>query len=651
MTEPPSFVRHSSIENIIDTFERLEGITTSDDETTDLREVNRKLSRLSDRLNLKQQPKGSVQFIHWDEDPKSGQVVISQFNPGAVGSMKRTTPMFRQKNCPYKRDANSTEAGFALPESKLLDQWRATAICGNDITSSIIYSAGLVAQTAGYYTPVCLLLVVFLLHFFRSIYVELVTALPLNGGTYTGLLNTTRKGVAVVAACLSFLSYAATVVVSATSAVEYTKTLWTGLDVVLGTVVVVVAFGLIMLIGIRESAMLAIVIFGFHMATLLILICSSIAFAFHTSWENVYDHYVSLPGPTYPMSAILFGFSKAMLGITGFESSANFVQEQKPGVFAKTLRNMWIIVAVVNPVVSILGFAVIPTSHFYINNQTLEVSDEVVKSMLALMGSEMAGFLGGSWLQTLVIVDAAIVLCGAVLTGYVGVVGLLKRMVADDIFPRVFLAQMPFTGANYPIVVMFCCVCVTLVLVTFGNIDSVSGVYTVAFLSVMLLFCIGNLLLKHTRENLKRQQKARWYVVILCVCALVIALVGNCVADTAIIGYAALYVSVFLMVFYGMFSRTFLLRGFLHITERRRYRWLSKFRKNVFDLLQYIEKEPVVFFSRRLNLKEMNIAVRRVLSDELTRHLTIVHLYESLADLPDLLRYNIMVKILAIKLY
>jgi hypothetical protein len=29
-----------------------------------------------------------------------------------------------------------------------------------------------------------------------------------------------------------------------------------------------------------------------------------------------------------------------MLGVTGFETSANFVEEQKPGVYPRTLRNM-----------------------------------------------------------------------------------------------------------------------------------------------------------------------------------------------------------------------------------------------------------------------------------------------------------------------
>jgi hypothetical protein len=41
-----------------------------------------------------------------------------------------------------------------------------------------------------------------------------------------------------------------------------------------------------------------------------------------------------------------------MLGISGFESSANFVEEQQPHVFPKTLRNMWIVVSIVNPLLA-----------------------------------------------------------------------------------------------------------------------------------------------------------------------------------------------------------------------------------------------------------------------------------------------------------
>ncbi|MCB0379137.1 MAG: amino acid permease, partial [Bdellovibrionales bacterium] len=75
----------------------------------------------------------------------------------------------------------------------LLGQWRASAICGNDITSSCLYVSALSIMAAGIYAPFALLVVAFILYLFRKIYGEVGSALPLNGGTYTLLLNTTNK--------------------------------------------------------------------------------------------------------------------------------------------------------------------------------------------------------------------------------------------------------------------------------------------------------------------------------------------------------------------------------------------------------------------------------------------------------------------------
>jgi hypothetical protein len=63
-----------------------------------------------------------------------------------------------------------------------LGAWRATAICGNDITSSVLYVAALCTLQAGVYAPVALAMVGLVLYLFRRIYGEVGSALPLNGG-------------------------------------------------------------------------------------------------------------------------------------------------------------------------------------------------------------------------------------------------------------------------------------------------------------------------------------------------------------------------------------------------------------------------------------------------------------------------------------
>jgi hypothetical protein len=64
-----------------------------------------------------------------------------------------------------------------------LNQWLATGICGNDITSSCLYVAAIAAVFAGVLAPLVLLLVGLVLYLYKKVYTEVVEALPLNGGT------------------------------------------------------------------------------------------------------------------------------------------------------------------------------------------------------------------------------------------------------------------------------------------------------------------------------------------------------------------------------------------------------------------------------------------------------------------------------------
>lgn len=84
-----------------------------------------------------------------------------------------------------------------------LNELKATAICGNDISSSCLYVSALSIIYAGSYAWIALLMVGAVLFLFRKIYGEVVGALPLNGGSYNALLNTTSKFIASMAAHVS----------------------------------------------------------------------------------------------------------------------------------------------------------------------------------------------------------------------------------------------------------------------------------------------------------------------------------------------------------------------------------------------------------------------------------------------------------------
>jgi amino acid transporter len=102
-----------------------------------------------------------------------------------------------------------------------LGQWFATAICGNDILSSALYVSGIAIIFAGVFAPLVLLLIAVVLFFYKAVYTEVVEALPVNGGAYNCLLNSTTKPLAAGAGVMTVLSYVATAVLSAKVGVEY----------------------------------------------------------------------------------------------------------------------------------------------------------------------------------------------------------------------------------------------------------------------------------------------------------------------------------------------------------------------------------------------------------------------------------------------
>ncbi|MCA9777454.1 MAG: amino acid permease, partial [Candidatus Eremiobacteraeota bacterium] len=151
------------------------------------------------------------------------------------------TPTPQQGEVRYIKELE-TERDVESTKHVKLNQILATSICGNDITSSCLYVSAFCALYAGPYAPLSLLLVAAVLFLFRRVYGEVGTALPLNGGAYNVLLNTTSKRFASLAACLTILSYIATAVISAYEAMHYAHQIWRGLHVIPATILLLSLF-------------------------------------------------------------------------------------------------------------------------------------------------------------------------------------------------------------------------------------------------------------------------------------------------------------------------------------------------------------------------------------------------------------------------
>ena len=94
---------------------------------------------------------------------------------------------------------------------------------------------------------------------------------------------------------------------------------------------------------------------------------------------------------------------------------------------------------------------------------------------------------GGQWLSWLISIDAVLVLSGAVLTSFVGVNGLVRRMTLDRCLPQ-FLLKTNRRHTTHRIIIAFFLLCVSVLLITQGELKALAGVYTISFLAVMALF-------------------------------------------------------------------------------------------------------------------------------------------------------------------
>lgn len=502
-----------------------------------------------------------------------------------------------------------------MAEHKKLKELAATAICGNDITSSCLYVSALTTLYAGQYAWLALLIVALILYLYRKIYGEVVGALPLNGGAYNVLLNTTSKSNATIAACLTILSYMATAVLSAGEAIHYLQSLVNSIPHIPSTLALLTFFLILVSAGISESSVVATTIFIIHISAMLILIGSACVFVFYNGTDLLMMNFNN-PMPTTFGVAVFLGVCTAMLGVSGFESSANFIEEQAPGVFKKTLRNMWIAVTVINPLMAFSIIMVLPIAEVGPHKEAL----------LSYLGNRT----GGPAFATFISIDAVLVLSGAVLTSFVGVSGLIRRMTLDRILPQ-FLLKENRRGSSYRILIVFYLLCASVLFITQGKLGPLAGVYTISFLLVMVYFAWGNFLLKIKRSRLPRPEYATPLAVTVAAIAVIAALYGNIRLHPE-----------YLVIFIQYFVPAVVLMIVL-LNRNKILQYLMVVMESVFDLLKrmsisgrmylrrYLNKltqQQFVYFTKADDISVLNKVIIYVIENEITNKLKIVNVYK-----------------------
>lgn len=368
----------------------------------------------------------------------------------------------------------------------------AAGIVGADIGTSIFYGTGILFPIVGYYAPLFVLTCCLMMWLFKKTYEEGLAMSPYNGGAYSMILRSVGRRGAVLAGALTFVSYLATAAVSALSGSFYLSSLFPDLSsshIVLLSFIPIIGFGLLNTKGIKEPAKLVTLVAGLHFLLLIIIAIWGGGFLI-SNWDSISFKHFTSPSISLSFSTFMYGFASAFLGITGFESAAQIVEELETPTLPtvhKLYKTVIILVSLTAPAISFLCLILL---------SPLEIQDN-----LNYLLSGLALKLGGKTLLTIIVIDATLTLYAAVNTAFVGFIGLAKTMAKQGNLPAKLLWRMAHiypTVKGYPLISLpFAIIALTMSALVAGEVEVLAKVYEIAFLGVMVSFCIGVILLRN----------------------------------------------------------------------------------------------------------------------------------------------------------
>ncbi len=386
-------------------------------------------------------------------------------------------------------------------------------VVGADIGTSVFYGTGILYPKVGFLAPLFVLFCCLMMWLFKRTYEEGLALSPYNGGAYSMILRSLGRQASVLAGALTMVSYLATAAVSALSGAYYLASISNGFSdsaIVLTAFFPIVFFGFLNARGIKEPAKLVTVISGLHFLLLIVITIWGFTYL-AINWSLIdFSKFDQLtPSGELSWAIFMYGFAAAFLGITGFESAAQIVEELEAPAL-ETVRKLYtaviILVSLTAPAISLLCLVVLTKNEI----------DQNISSLLSGLSLK----LGGKVLLYIIVVDATLTLFAAVNTAYVGFIGLSTTMSKQGNLPIILLRRFTHKYPSiqgYPLIAfLFMVVALLMCALVAGEhgLNILAKVYEIAFLGVMISFCIGVVLLRNRqiRKDTPTKFLSEWLI-------------------------------------------------------------------------------------------------------------------------------------------
>lgn len=356
------------------------------------------------------------------------------------------------------------------------------AVVFSDIGTSIYYVPGILYQQVGDAAPLFILAALVGFVLLASKYVEICWRHPEGGGVVTVASDVFSPRMGLLGGLLISVSYFVTSAISSLSGIVYLSGLFPFLEEhVLGfTVLALVLLATVNIIGIRESALLALVMaataFTINIGVMLVVMLR----IGPGEWSRMLGQLFE--GEALSTRNLLIGYSGAWLAFSGLESISQLSPAMKLPIRATARKGMWFVVG------SILLTSPLLTL-FSVELLDLAVKSDSLKQERFI--SELANLWGGLPLQVAVVASASSLLLFAANTAIIGAYHVFLALADAHFLPELVTWRNQRFGTPHFAILVATIVPILLVLAIGRDLVMLGDLYAFGLLGAFLLTSLG----------------------------------------------------------------------------------------------------------------------------------------------------------------
>jgi amino acid transporter len=372
----------------------------------------------------------------------------------------------------------------------------AWAVVFCDIGTSVYYVPGILYGNVGDHTPFFILLTTLGFIPLALKYIEITWRNPEGGGVVT----VTTKAFGPMWGCLGGMlittSYFLTAAISSVSAFHYVGSVVPFFDdhIVLLACCGLVALALLNIVGIRESASVALAMASAALIVNIVVILLAAQELSIQQWAQAWNSVT--PSQDMSMRGLLIGFGSAWLAFSGLESISQLSPTMRFPLRRTTRRAMLAVIVTVvltSPLLSVLSITLLPSA--------------LKGAQSERFISELGGIAGGFGVKLAVVLSASSLLLFAANTAIIGTYHIFLALANTGFMPRVIALRSKKFHSPHVAISIATGVPLAVILATRGELALLAEMYAFGLLGA---FVFSSMSLDVIRWNLGRRDPAFW---------------------------------------------------------------------------------------------------------------------------------------------